>query len=223
MTDLSSGTTAPASSIPASDWLPVQESLLRGLNHALSNRLASLSAISMLMDGADAFDPKLQEALAGDVERLGAVLGLYRALPGDSSARREAGRFADALERAKAVVAEHPDCRDVAIALAADDAGAEPVSLLGKDALRASVLFLLALARAAGLRGRVEVSVRGMDGWVHVSAASMAGAGTPAPLRAQGAELGALARFAAAEGGSLALPAAGVVELRLPGLSRQRT
>lgn len=211
------------SSIAPTDWLPVQESLLRGLNHALSNRIASLSAISMLMEGAGALDPKLHEAFVGDVEHLGAVLALYRALPSDAAARRDASRFADALERAKPLVTEHPECRDVAIELTTDAATVEPVSLLGRDAFRAGVLMLLGLARAAGGRGRVNVAVDGDDGWVRVTGRAMPGSGTPAALDTKSAELAILARFAATERGTLELAAAGGLVLQLPGLSRSRT
>lgn len=216
-------TIAANSSIAASDWLPVQESLFRGLNHALSNRLASLSAISMLMEGAETLDPKLQQAFGDDVEHLGAVLALYRALPADSAGRRDAGRFADALEHAKPLVAEHQECRDVVIELRADDATAEPVSLLGRDAFRASILVLIGLARAAGGRGRVEVAVTGDDGWVRVTARAIPHGGTPVTLDAESAELGTLARFAATERGTFELTAAGALVLSLPGLSRSRT
>ena len=61
------------SSIAADDWLPVQQSLLRGLNHSLSNRLASLSALTMLIEGGDRLDSRMQDALSADVERLGGL------------------------------------------------------------------------------------------------------------------------------------------------------
>lgn len=218
-------TTMSNSSIAPSDWLPVLDALLRGVNHALSNRLASLSAISMLMDGADAPDPKLLEAFGGDVAQLGAVLALYRMLPSEPMARRDAGRFVDALERARPLVAEHPECREVAIALGAADATVEPVSLLGRDAFRASVLLLIGLARAAGGRGRVEVTIAGDEGWVLVTGRATRGPhdATPVSLDAESAELRTLARFAVTERGTLDLAATGGLVLKLPGLSRSRT
>ena len=86
------GARGPASAIPPEDWLPVQEGLLRGLNHALSNRLASVSALAMLVEGSDRLPSGMQDVLSDDVQRLGDLLTLYRALPAGVESRR-ASRF----------------------------------------------------------------------------------------------------------------------------------
>jgi hypothetical protein len=209
------------SSIPPADWLPVQESLLRGLNHALSNRLSSLHAITMLTEGAEKLDPRMHEALAGDVGKLGELLDLYRSLPSDPASRRDPSQFEAALQRAAALLVHHPECRDVVFAPIEHAGLAEPVSLPGTDALRASILLLLPVARAGGAAGHVATTMRGADGWVHVTARSEAPK-SPEALAAS-TELAALSRFAEAEGGNVKAPPGGdAIELVLPGLGRAR-
>lgn len=204
------------SMMPAADWLPTQEALLRGLNHALSNRLSSLGAVAMLAEGAATLDPKIQAALSRDVELLGELLGLYRLLPGDSVARRDATKFADALAKARELLEHHPDCRNVRFELV-DGAAMEPVSLLGRDALRAAVLLLLAASRGTGGDGTVTVTSSGGDGWLHLTARSSK---PDAAIRAS-RECAVLSRWAEEEGGRVE-PAADALTLVIPGLSRAR-
>jgi hypothetical protein len=205
------------SSIIPADWLPVQESLMRGLNHTLSNRLSSLHAITMLTEGEEKLDPRMHEALAGDVGQLGELLTDYRALLSDPAPRRDPSRFGDALVRAAALLTHHPECRDVVFATV--DEGPEPVELLGKDAVRASVLLLLPVARGGGTGARVETTLRGEDGWVHVTARTSKVAGVPE----DSAEFAALRRFAEAEGGNAKAPPGGdALMFTLPGLGRAR-
>lgn len=214
------------SSIAAEDWLPVQQALLRGLNHSLSNRLASLSALTMLIESGDRLDSRMQDALSADVERLGGLLELFRALPGPAVSRREGTRFGDALQRAGALVAHHPDCRDVEIASVVEESDAPPVTLSSEDATRASVLLLLAVARAAASPAPLRITARaGGDGWLYVTAELE---GASCAQISQCAEHGALARFATAEHGRVVCTpgdvadAAGRLTLALPGLGLTR-
>lgn len=208
------------SSFAPADWLPLQESLLRGLNHALSNRLSSLQAIAMLTEGAETLDPRMHEALTKDVEQLNDLLTDYRSLLSDPAPRREATRFADALARAGVVLTHHPDCRDVAFAPPAEGDGAEPVALVGKDAFRASVALLLALARGGGFGARVETNLTSADGWLTITARIS----QPVAPPEGSAEFTVLQRFAAAEGGNAKAPPGGdALVLTLPGLSRARS
>jgi hypothetical protein len=204
-----------ASMMPPADWLPTQEGLLRGLNHALSNRASSLGAIAMLTEGAATLDPKIQAALTKDVEQLGELLALYRLLPAEAVARREASRFDDAITRAIALLEHHPDCRNVRFAVAAPEVPPDPVALLGRDALKASVMLLLGAARGTGGEGTVEVATRGVEGWLHV----VARAPRADPAIRASRECAVLSRWADEEGGRLDATA-DALELVLPGLSR---
>ncbi len=214
------------SSIPPADWLPVQQMLLRGLNHSLSNRLASLSALTMLIEGTDRLDARMQQALAGDVERLGGLLELFRSLPGSVVSRREAARFGDALKQAAALIEHHPDCRDIAIAPVQEEPDAPPVTLSGPDALRASVLLMLAVVRGTASPSPLVTTARaGGDGWLYVTAELE---GASCARVAATAEYAALERFSAAEGGRVGCAAgdaggeSGRVTLALPGLGVTR-
>lgn len=216
----------PRSSIRPEDWLPVQEMLLRGLNHSLSNRLASLSALAMLIEGADRLDARMQQALSSDAERLGELLELFRALPGSISVRREAIRFGDALERAGALIEHHPECRDIAIAPVVESPDAPPVTLASTDALRSSVLMMLAVAQGATSPTPLMVTARsGADGFLHVTV-ELAG-GSCERIKCS-AEFAALERFAKLEGGRVHCAASGVddgsgrLTMSLPGLGVTR-
>lgn len=215
-------TGAARSSFADTDWLPLQESLLRGLNHALSNRLASIGALSMLLDAGERMDERLQQMLVADVSRLEGLLGSYRALTTAPEVRREPMRMVDALAKAATLVAQHQDARDLVLEQLVEAPGAEPVHLLSHDPVRASVTLLLAVARSAHDAPAVRVTVEGGDGLVRVTAArDGADEATIAACR----EFAMLERFAAAEGGrvSAASTAAGAtISLTLPGLAQGR-
>lgn len=211
------------SAVSAEDWLPVQEMLLRGLNHALSNRLASLSALTILVEGTGHLDERMQRALASDAERLEQLLGLFRMLSGNAEVRREPSRLGDALTDAGALLEHHPEYRELTLAPVVESGEAEPVLLASSDGLRASVLLLLAVARGTSSASSLVVSIRGEDGWLHVTAER---AGTTAGEIESAPEFAALARFAACEGGRATCAPTetgdGRATLTLPGLSRAR-
>jgi hypothetical protein len=199
----------------------VQEALLRGLNHALSNRLASLGAIAMLLEGEDLPDARMLAALTGDVGRLEELLGLFRALPAAGDPRRTAVRVRDGLARAAALMEHHPVCRDVSVTVGDEPPDAEPVRLLTPDPLRASVCLLAAVACGAGAE-TMTAAVRAVSGRVDLCVSRVGG--SPDEVRAT-AEFAALERFAAAEAALLrATATADGVELALslPGLSLSR-
>lgn len=213
--------TGDSSGFAADDWLPVQEELLRGLNHALSNRLASLDAIGMMLDADGTMDEALRQLLISDIARLRVLLGEFRSLPAPGGARREAVRLGDALQLAASLVAHHPDAREATIDAAVIQPGEEPVRLFGPDALRLAVFVLLALARGGSVDAPVRLAIIGGDGSVELRASR---AGAAAPVIAVGREHAALQRFAAREGGRLevaATPEGAELRLRLPGLSRR--
>ncbi len=209
--------TTPTSAFAPADWLPLQDGLLRGLNHALSNRLSSLGAVAMLVEGSERLDARLQAAFASDVEKFGDLLNLYRLLPAEPAPRRDAVHLADALARAKALLEHHPDCRNIAFEIAPEAKDADPVTLSGRDGVRAAVALLLGAARGAGGNGAVIASVRTDDGMVVATARSPRGDDAIATSH----ERGALDRFAKAEAGRLDV-APDALTLVLPGLKRPR-
>lgn len=209
------------SAFAAEDWLPVQEALLRGLNHALSNRLASLGAIAMLLDGEDPPEARMLAALTGDVGRLEELLRMFRALPAAGEPQRIAVRVRDALTRAAALMEHHPICREVAVSVGDEPPDAEPVRLLAPDPLRASICLLAAVSRGAGAE-RVDALVRAEPGRV---ALCVTRAGVSLDDVRATPEFATLERFAAAEAALLRATATadGVeLSLSLPGLSLSR-
>lgn len=209
------------SAFAAEDWLPVQEALLRGLNHALSNRLASLGAIAMLVDGEEPPDARMLAALTEDVGRLEELLGMFRSLPAGGELQRTTVRLGDGLTRAAALLEHHPVCRDVSITVGDEPPDAEPVRLLSPDPLRASVCLLAAVACGAGAE-KMTAAVRAEPGRVELCVSRTGG--SPEEVRAS-PEFAALERFAAAEAALLrATATADGVELALslPGLSLSR-
>jgi hypothetical protein len=209
------------SAFAPSDWLPVQEGLLRGLNHALSNRLASLGALSMLLDGAGALDATMRESLASDVQRLEGLLELYRAMPAGPGPLRRPGRVRDAVLRAAELLGHHPDHRDVVVTVDEEPADAEPVRLLAPDPLRAGLCLLMAVVRTPGAP---EVTVGFHAGHGEVEVRVQRALAVPAAIAAA-PEYAALARFATAEDARLSASATADgarLSLYLPGLSRSR-
>jgi hypothetical protein len=67
----------------------LRDAILRGIAHALSNRVAALGGIGMLVDPGDIWTERLAKALGDEGKRLEDILRLLRLLPDDG--RGEAG------------------------------------------------------------------------------------------------------------------------------------
>ena len=65
----------------AARWLSVHDDLLRGLTHALSNRLGTVAAASYLLDQQPTAVNTAAATLLAESERLEALLHLIRLLP----------------------------------------------------------------------------------------------------------------------------------------------
>src|SRR5574338_536095 len=90
-------------------WLRVNEKVLKGLNHQLTNRLAALEAVSQLFEPGEATDAQLVEALAREVERVGTLLRLYRLLPAEPTALPETVRVQDIVPAVLELHTHHAD------------------------------------------------------------------------------------------------------------------
>lgn len=153
-------------------WLQLQDDLLRGLAHALGNRVGTVTGVADLLGVSAAPSPRMIAALRAEADRLEGVLRLLRALPGGRGAEApEPVLVAEALAEAEALAAHHPAWRDgVAVerALAAGVVHAPPGALL-----RALCLLLVAAAEAGAVTvaatpaadgGGTIVTVRGAGG-----------------------------------------------------------
>jgi signal transduction histidine kinase len=155
----------------AEAWAEVSETLVRGLAHALSNRIATIGTIAELLRvGGD--DPlAMSEMLGVESRRLEDLLEQMRALSARHAGRMEAMRLSDAVAGAMALHSYHPERRSIAITI---EPGDESRPVLG-DALllqRELVLLLDAATHAAlshpSRAARVRFGLQGIVGVVRV-------------------------------------------------------
>ena len=155
----------------AEAWGLVSETLVRGLAHALSNRIATIGTIAELLRvGGD--DPHaMSEMLGIETERLEDVLEQMRALSARSPARMEAMRLSDAVAGAMALHSYHPERRSVAVTIEPGDES-RPV-LVDPLVLQRQLLILLDAATHAAMSHpsravRVRFGLMGTVGVVRV-------------------------------------------------------
>lgn len=86
-TDARQESVKPAPETPSFD--PLRDAILRGMAHALSNRVAALGGINGLADPGQIWTERLAKALGDEARRLEDILRLMRLLPDDG--RGEAG------------------------------------------------------------------------------------------------------------------------------------
>jgi len=139
-------------------WALEQEALLRGLAHALSNRVGTIvSAVGMLAPGAPAAAP-IVGVLQDEGTRLEELLGLVRLLAGDGgSDAPEPIHLPDLVRPIVALHAQHPDGRDVDTSTEATPIDAPAVA--SPTALGRVLLLLLTAAKRSS-----EADVR--IGWL---------------------------------------------------------
>lgn len=156
-----SGTQSSALHVEPTDdaWLSVSDSLLHGVNHALSNRLAALGAVARILEsGYPGRDP-LIEMLIGEVGQIENVAGLLHLLPRDRGADAEPIHLPDLLGGAIALHRLQGPLRDTRYEVEEDPATL-PVWAERWALVHALLMLMSAAARAAQLRGGQTVLVR---------------------------------------------------------------
>ena len=153
----------------AEAWSAVSETLVRGIAHALSNRIATIGTIAELLRvGGD--DPHaMSEMLGIETERLEDLLEQMRALSARSAGRMEAMRLSDAVAGAMALHSDHPERRTVTVTV---EPGDESRPVLGDPPLlqRQLLIVLDAATHAAMSHEARTVRVRfGLMGKVGVA------------------------------------------------------
>ncbi|MEP7087966.1 MAG: hypothetical protein ABI884_11720 [Gemmatimonadota bacterium] len=164
----------------ADAWAAVSETLVRGLAHALSNRIATIGTIAELLR-VDGDDPvAMSEMLGVETRRLEDLLEQMRALSAQQSGRQEAMRLTDAVAGAMALLSYHPERRSIAITV---EPGDESRPVLG-DAIRLQreLILLLDAATNAALAHasralRVRFGLHGMVGVVRLLVGDAASTG----------------------------------------------
>jgi hypothetical protein len=127
-------------------WLRVNEKVLKGLNHQLTNRLASLEALTHLFEPGEVNDARITQLFTREVERVGTLLRLYRMMPAEPTALPEAVRVQDIIPCVLELHTYHADLRGVACLLG-DATDPEPVCVRPSALLRS---LLVLLESAAG-------------------------------------------------------------------------
>jgi hypothetical protein len=152
-------------------WLRVNEKVLKGLNHQLTNRLASLEAVTHLFDPGETIDHQLVQTLAQEVERVGTLLRLYRMLPAEPTALPEPVRVQDIIPCVLELHTYHADLRGVTCLLG-DATDPDPVCARPSALLRS---LLVLLESAAGHTSRagsglpIVLAYKGTPTWVTIS------------------------------------------------------
>jgi hypothetical protein len=152
-------------------WLRVSEKVLKGLNHQLSNRVASIEALTMMLEpGGSASDETVHRALADEVERLGRVMRLYRLLPPEPTAAPEPVRPQDIIPQVLELHAHHADLKRIAYEVA-EDPSVEPVCVRPSALLRSLLVLFESVAghaTRAGSSGPVFLRCAGEGEWVTI-------------------------------------------------------
>lgn len=207
------------SSIRADDWLPVHQALLAGLVHACNNRVAALSGIAQLYEAQLSSGDEGMQQLLGEVEKLRALMGLFRLALNGRSARREPARMGEALQTAALLLSHHLDARHARFDAPAENGEVEPVMLWPGDAVRISVLAFLAASANAG-KGAVEASIARVGDETVVAITAL---GTESAVMAR-SEFAALVYALEREGGTVSCAtmsgATILLTIALPGMTK---
>ena len=162
----------------AARWLSVHDDLLLGLAHAFSNRVATVVAVAGLLDPSRVPDERMLSGLRTDADRLEGLLEQLRQLPRRAAADLEPMIPGDGVRAALALVAHHPESRDVRFTVVvADDV--PPVRTDPGALQHALCVALVAASRVgAGQAGvRVALSTEGDVVRIDVSADGSTGEG----------------------------------------------
>jgi hypothetical protein len=127
-------------------WLRVNEKVLKGLNHQLTNRVAALDAVAQLFEPGEIADPQLLQTLAREVDRVATLLRLYRMLPAEPTALPETIRVQDIVPCVLELHTYHADLKGVTCVLG-EASDPEPICVRPSALLRS---LLVLLESAAG-------------------------------------------------------------------------
>lgn len=118
----------------AARWLAIHDQLLRGITHALTNRIATIGAAAYMLEYNDVPVEQTIESLRSETERMDGLLQQLRQLPERPGADGEPMTVDDACANAVKLHAHHGELRDFEcdVEIGADvyPVWAEPQSLL---------------------------------------------------------------------------------------------
>lgn len=151
-------------------WLRVSEKVLKGLNHQLTNRIASLEAVVGIFQDGEPFEPEVIAALAQEVTRLNHLLQLFRCMPAEPFAGAEPVRLQDIVPQVLELHGHHADLRGISVEL---DADFDTLPLLVRPSALLRCLLVVLEAGAgnalrAGGSSSLKLSYTGDGTWVSV-------------------------------------------------------
>jgi hypothetical protein len=195
-------------------WQLVGDAVLRGINHALANRVTALAALTASAFPDEPPGAELVDALALEVERLEELLRLLRLLPaGRDGGGAELVLVADALADAEALHAHHTGLAESLCDVQGDRAALLPVVAPIPGLVQALVLLLGAVGMAHRGGGRPVVRLTGSERFVRLAGAADGGsAAVVAGLERLLEGAGAAVRLH--EGGELVVELPTLVEVR---------
>lgn len=129
-------------------WLEVHDELLRGVTHALSNRVATISAAAYMLEYDDVTGAQAAESLRVETERMDTMLQLLRLLPSRDDREFEPVSPGDVIAQAVALHAHHCDLRDVRVVVTVRES-VLPVWVEPHALLQALLLALTSAKRSA--------------------------------------------------------------------------
>lgn len=211
-------------------WLRVSEKVLKGLNHQLTNRVASLEAVVGIFQDGEPFEPEMFVALAQEVTRLNQLLQLFRCMPAEPFASAEPVRLQDIVPQVLELHGHHSDLRGIAVDVDADFE-THPLLVRPSALLRCLLVVLEAgagNALRAGTSAPLRMAYSGDATWVRVVIEAPQPEGQPI-FTGEGslvhAVRSALAHASAEVGVTVINAQAGeriIYELRLPTLAESR-
>lgn len=162
MTDLAPGrapTGVAGETVPFdAAWAAVRDALLRGLTHALSNRVMAIATLAEL-ESVPGPDGRAGDVLMGEARRLDTLLHQFRMLCSVDPSSCEAVHLGELLTAVVGLAARHPEAADLPCTLdveaAAEPAWGDPVWIQ-----RAVLTLLTAATRAARRLGANGVRLR---------------------------------------------------------------
>lgn len=147
-------------------WLEIQGELLRGVAHAMSNRIGTLSAGLFMLD-SNRDNTRAVDALRAEVERLEGLLLQLRQLP-RAPESLEPMLATDVARNAIELHSHHGDLRHVSCTL--EDPGAVPPVRADPQALLHALLVAITAAKQAATTDTVSLRLSSNDDYVTFNA-----------------------------------------------------
>lgn len=141
-------------------WLTVHDEILRGITHALSNRIATVGAASYMYEQGDVPVAQVMDSLRIETERLEQLLQLMRLLPQRSDAEAEPVSANDAVTAAVNLHAHHTDLRDFVCDVRIDP-DVYPLWIEPQALGHALLMVLTSAKRNAAAGSRIALRVSG--------------------------------------------------------------